>query len=81
MSSRWEMMKHRDPERLQMAADTEERALKESREAQARQCKERKAEKVCKFTGAEPGESLKIIQTWILEQMGLCRWWHPCVSS
>lgn len=45
------------------------------------QIKERKAEKVCKFTGAEPGESLKIIQTWILEQMGLCRWWHPCVSS
>lgn len=39
MSSRWEMMKHRDPERLQIAADTEERALKEPREAQARQCK------------------------------------------
>lgn len=56
-----------------MAADTEERALKEAREAQARQCKERKAKKVCEFTGAEPGESLKIIQTWILELMGQCR--------
>lgn len=49
-----------------MAADTEERALKEPREARARQCKRRKAKKACKFTGAEPGESLKIIQTWIL---------------
>lgn len=56
MSSQREMMKHRDPEGLQMAADTEERALKEPREAQARWCKERKAKKVCKFTGAEPGE-------------------------
>lgn len=46
-----------------MAIDTEERALKEPREAQARRCKERKAEKVCEFTGAEAGESLKIIQS------------------
>lgn len=46
MSSRWELMKHRDPESLQMAAATEERALKEQREAQARQHKEREAEKL-----------------------------------
>lgn len=75
------MMEHRDPERLQMAADTEERALKEPREAQARQCKERKAKKVYEFTGEEAGESLKIIQTWIIKLIGLCRSWHPYVSS
>lgn len=74
MSSRWELMKHRDPNRLQMAAVTEERALEEQREVPARQHEEREAEKVCKFTGAQPGESLKIIQTWILGLMGLCRW-------
>lgn len=81
MSSRWELMKHRDPERLQMAAATEERALEEQREAQARQREERKAEKVCEFAGAEPGESLKIIQACILGLMGLCMWRQPCVSS
>lgn len=75
------MLKPRGPERLQMAAYTDERALKKPREAQERQGKEKKAEKICKFTGAEPGESLQIIQTWILELMGLCRWWQPCVSS
>ena len=46
MSSRWELMKHRDPESLQMAAATEERALEEQREAQARQREEREAEKL-----------------------------------
>lgn len=79
MSSRWELIKHRDLERLQMAAATE-RALEEQREAQARQCKERETEKVCRFTGAEPEGSLKIIQTWILGLMGQYGWWQPCVS-
>lgn len=74
VSSRCELMKHRDPERLQMAAAMEVKALKEQREAQARQRKEAEAEKVSKFAGAEPGESLKIILTWILGLMGLCRW-------
>jgi len=44
MSSRWELMKHRDPERLQMAAATEDRALEKQGEAQARQHEEREAE-------------------------------------
>lgn len=74
MSSRWELKKHRDPERLQMATAMEERAVGEQREAQARQHKEKGAEKVCKLTGAEPEESLKMIQTWILGSMGLCGW-------
>lgn len=73
MSSRWELMRHRDLERLQEAAATEDRALEEQREAQARRNEERGAEKVCKFAGAEPGESLKIIQACILGLMGLPR--------
>lgn len=40
-----------------MAADTEERALKEPREAQARQCKRRKAKKVCKFMEQSQGKA------------------------
>lgn len=81
MSSRWGLMKQRDRERLQMAVATEQKALEEQRETQARQCKGREADKVCKFCGAELEESLKIIQTRISGLMGLCRGLQPCVCQ
>lgn len=50
MSSRWELMKQRNSEMLQMVVDMEQRPLKELTKAQARHHKEWETKEVCKLT-------------------------------